>query len=206
MPLIVPQGVELPPARRLVVLVPDADLDEAALARRMWTLAAPSSLSVLFLGLVRSTPDEPGARRRLATLSALTRDDRVQVNTTLIVATDWFGALRPLLRRDDVIVCHAEQTLSGWRGVRPLANQLCQTLRVPVHALNGFYAGEPAQPVHPMRRLVFWGGAVVILAGAFLLQLQISALPKNWVEAAFMILSVVAECALIGLWSRVSAN
>ena len=41
MSLLMPGGAALPPARRLVVLVPDVDLDETGLTRRIWTLAAP---------------------------------------------------------------------------------------------------------------------------------------------------------------------
>jgi hypothetical protein len=203
MSLLMPEGVSLPPARRLVVLVPDLDLDETALSRRIWNLAAPNKLAVLYLGLSHSTPEEPHARRRLATIAALTRDDWVNVNTALAVQEDWASALRPLLRSGDLIICHSEQTTRSWRGARPLGNALCQALQVPVHLLEGFYAGDPAQPAHPTARFVFWGGSVVILASAFWLQVQISALPKNWAESALMVLSVVAECGLIGLWSQV---
>ena len=203
MSLLVPEGVSLPPARRLVVLVPDLDLDEAALARRVWNLAAPNKLAVLYLGLSRSNSEEPHARRQLATLAALTRDDWVTVSTALVAETEWIDALRRVLRGDDLIVCHREQTAVGWRGARPLGNALCQDLQTPVHLLEGFYAGDPAQAIHPTARFAFWGGSVVILAAAFWLQVQISALPKNWAESALMVLSVVAECGLIGLWSRV---
>src|ERR1700720_2038974 len=78
MSLLMPEGVSLPPARRLVVLVPYLDLDEPALSRRIWNLAAPNKLAVLYLGLSPSTSEEPHARRQLATIAALTRDDWVK--------------------------------------------------------------------------------------------------------------------------------
>jgi hypothetical protein len=202
MSLLMPAGVSLPPARRLVVLVPGLDLDESALSRRMWNLAAPNKLAVLYLGLSPSASEEPHARRQLATLAALTRDDWVKVSTALAVETDWVSALRPLQRSGDLIVCHSEQTRPSWRGAWPLGNVLCQTLQTPVHLLEGFYAGDPARAAHPTGRLMFWSGSVAILACAFWLQVQISTLPKNWAESALMVLSVVAECGLIGLWSR----
>jgi hypothetical protein len=203
MSLLLPEGVELAPAGRLVVLVPDLDVDQAALARRIWNLAAPNKLAVLYLGLSTSNSEEPQARRQLASIAALTRDDWVKVSTTLVVEKDWVQALRPRLRAEDVIVCHAEQILPGWRGPRPLGRALCEILQTPVHLLEGFYAGDPAQPAHPTAAFVFWAGAVAILVMAFWLQLQINALPKNWAESTLMVASVVAECGLIGLWSRV---
>jgi hypothetical protein len=203
MSLLLPEDVALTPARRLVVLVPDRDVDQAALARRIWNLAAPNKLAVLYLGLTTSSSEEPRARRQLASIAALTRDDWVKVSTTLVVETDWVQALRLRLGAEDVIVCHAEQILPGWRGARPLGHALCEILQTPVHLLEGFYAGDPAQPAHPTAAIVFWAGAVAILGLAFWLQLQINALPKNWAESALMVISVVAECGLIGLWSRV---
>jgi hypothetical protein len=203
MSLLLPEGIPPAPARRLVVLVPDRDVDQAALARRIWNLAAPNKLSVLFLGLSTSSSEEPQARRQLATIAALTRDEWVKVSTALVVETDWLGALRPQVRGGDVIVCHTEQTLPGWRASQPLGHALCQLLQVPVYLLEGFYAGDPAQSAHPLAAVAFWAGAVAILVLAFWLQVQINALPKNWAESTLMAISVVAECGLIGLWSRV---
>jgi hypothetical protein len=203
MSLLMPEGAAVPATRRLVILVPDVDLDEGALSRRVWTLAAADRLAVLYLGLSRSDVEAPRARRRLASLAALTRDDWVNVNTALAVEVDWLDALGPVLQSGDLIVCHTEQTLRGWGGPLPLGNHLCQHLQKPVHLLEGFYAVDPLTPASPLGRFIFWGGSVVILAAAFWLQVQISALPKNWAEGTLMALSVVAECGLIGLWSRV---
>ena len=205
MSLLMPEGVTLPPANRLVVLVPDMDLDEMAFSRRIWTLAAPSQLGVLFLGVCRVPSDEPRARRRLATIAALTRDDWVHVNTALAVEVDWLGAVRSVLAPlgGDLIVCHAEQTRRGWRGSISLGTELCRALQAPVHLLHGFYATDEVQPANQPARFLFWGGSAAIVAGAFLVQVQISALPKNWAESALMALSVVAECGLIGLWNQV---
>jgi len=203
MSLLLPEGLALPPARRLVVLVPDLDLDAAALARCIWNLAAPNKLAVLFIRQATSQSEEPHARRQLATLAALTRDDWVKVSTLLAADAKWMKTLAPLLHKDDLIVCHAEQSLPGWRGSRPLGRALCQELRTPVQLLEGFYAVDPGQAPHPTARIVFWLGAVAILAGAFWFQAQISTLPKNWAESALMVLSVVGECGLIGLWSQI---
>jgi len=203
MALLMPEGLSLPAPRRLVVLVPDLDLEEAALARRVWNLAAASPLAVLYLGLAPSASEEPSVRRRLATLAALTRDDWVQVSTALALGTDWLAALRPALHSGDLIVCHSEQQVRGWSAARPLGNELCRELQKPVHLLSGFYSAKQSElPAHPLGRVAFWGGSLLILAAAFWVQVQISALPKNWAEDTLMVISVLAECGLIGLWSR----
>jgi hypothetical protein len=202
MSLLIPSGAALPPARRLVVLVPDADLDETGLTRRIWTLAAPRQLEVLYLGLCRATSDEPRARRRLATIAALTRDDCVNVRTVLVMEADWLRSLRPLVQTGDLIVCHVEQLQAGWRRDRPLGPRLSQALKMPVYTLEGFYAGARAPTAGWMGRLIFWGGSVGIVAVAFWLQVRIGLLPKDWAQSLLMILSVVGEFSLIGLWNK----
>ncbi len=44
---------------------------------------------------------------------------------------------------------------------------------------------------------------MVVPAPAFWVQVQISSLPKTWTASALIVLSVVAECGLIGWWSQV---
>ena len=156
MSLLIPSGAPLPPARRLVVLVPDADQDETGLTRRIWTLAAPRQMEVLYLGLYRTPSDEPRARRRLATMAALTRDDCVNVKTALVMDADWLRSLRSLVQTGDLIVCHAEQLQGGWHRDRPLGPYLSQALKIPVVTIEGFYAGAEAPAIDWVARLIFW--------------------------------------------------
>src|SRR5574341_390636 len=74
-----------PSVRRLVVLIPDAEADEAELAAHLWTMASSRQLAVLLLGICGDAGREPRARRRLATLAALIRDNTVHVETRLEV-------------------------------------------------------------------------------------------------------------------------
>ena len=86
-------GAGSPGASRLLVLVPDLDLDEVDLARRVWSLAEPRSLPVLYLGMSAEPFRESLVRRRLATLAAITRDDRIQVNTRYLPVHKWLEAI-----------------------------------------------------------------------------------------------------------------
>src|SRR5512133_920082 len=64
-------GSALPDMKRLVVLVPDQDVDEAEFARKVWALTSGKQVAVLFLTQVANWRYEAQARRRLVTLSAL---------------------------------------------------------------------------------------------------------------------------------------
>ncbi len=48
----------LSPARRLIVLVPDYDISESLLARRIWTMALSKRSEVVYVALVHDADDE----------------------------------------------------------------------------------------------------------------------------------------------------
>lgn len=201
MPLLIPAGGILPEAHRLVVLIPDGDVDEAGLARRIWTLASPRQLQVLYLGICHTLAREPMARRRLATLAALTRDDGVATRTQVVMEDDWLLALRPRMAAGDLIVCHSEQTRGFREPARSLAETLNRALQAPVYVLEGFLPTSPPDAAWHAP-LVFWAGAAVIVAGAFWLQVSIAGLGRNGGETVLMMLSVAGEFSLIALWNR----
>ncbi|MBI3760633.1 MAG: hypothetical protein HY260_02050 [Chloroflexi bacterium] len=193
--LLIPQGEPLPPARRLVVLVAEADVNESELARRIWSLAAPRGIDVLYLGLAPDSREESPARRRLATLAAITRDNRIQVETRLDLEQDW--------QPGDLIVCHAEQAVRV-RGLRrkPLAETILSARRAPVYVLSGFYPKLPLDQPGRWTRLIRDAlpfGILVVFCG---IQVKISDVTSGWVSIVLLCLSVLVELGLILAWNN----
>ncbi len=204
--LLLPAGPALPPVERLLVLVPDEDLDEAAFARQVWKLAAPRQLAVAYLGWTASADTEARLRRRLANLAALTRDDGIVVSARPALGAGWRAAIRGLWRSGDLIVCHAEQRVQMW-GVlaRPLGASLVAALSAPVYVLSGF-CPAPTRPVTGLFAQVttlLLSGTVV--SASFWLQVQISRLPSRPWQAALLAVSVVVEFGLLWGWNRYSS-
>lgn len=206
--LIIPADQPLPPARRLVVLTPDWDLNEAELARRIWMLASPRCLTVLYFGLTHDSGTEARARRRLATLAALTRDDGVAVQTRLDLGTHWIPAVAAGQRPGDLVVCHAEQWVKGGLaglGRRPLAHALASQLQTPVYLCSGFYPVLPENTTHWSAPILSWVVPLAILIGFFLLQVQIAQQVTGWLQTTLLSASVALEFGLVGLWNFFSA-
>lgn len=192
----------LTPAQRLVVLVPASILDESELARRIWSMASPRRLSVLYLGLCNDIEHEATARRQLATLAAITRDDWAKVDTRLIIGNDWTRAVRSVYRTDDLIICHAEQQVTNGRFKRqPLSEALLNFLDAPICTLAGFCPQLPPSESRPGPALLSWLFPVFILVAFFLMQIRIEQLPKDWAHTALLSLSVIVEYVLIAIWS-----
>jgi hypothetical protein len=196
--LFIPDS-ELPPARRLLVLVPGLTTS-TELANQVWSLASPKELAVLFVGAAWESNDQYAMRRLLATLAAATRDGRLQVETRLISGKDWLEAVRTLWQPGDLVVCHREQAITAWGFERlPLAEALATTLNAPVYVLSGFYPKPPSR-VSLAGRWLRSIGPFLIIAGFFVVQVQIEQSFTNWLYYPLMILSVLVELALLAVW------
>jgi hypothetical protein len=190
-------GAGLSSLERLVVLVPDADTDEAQLAARVWSLASVRGLAVLLLGTCRQAGDAPRARRRLAVLAALVRDDRVRVDTRLDLESGWCDAVRSVRRSTDLVICHAEQWVTGQGR---LSRLLSDEFRASLHVLSGFYPGlAPDSAGRPGSQPGLAVPALILVAFT---ALQFLIHRANLVQAEPLLLglSVLAEYGLVGYW------
>ena len=195
-PEVIAEDEPLSMARRLVVLAPDVNGAEAELARRVWLLASPGALDVLYLSLAGDAEQELQARRQLATLASLTRDRRTQVDTAVRLGRDWPRAIRSVHGSGDLILCTPACQVDD--------QALAATLRAPVVVLSGPNAAPPADYRPGRRRFLGTVLAVAIVTGFTLLQLRIAQLPQDWAYYALMSLSVLAEAGVVWLWARIS--
>jgi hypothetical protein len=192
------------PVRRLIVLVPDHDLDESALARRVWSMAVPQRLGVLFLSIARDADHEWQLRRTLTMLAALTRDDRLVVESRMVAERDWLSVLQTEWQKGDLIVCHAGQSIRRLgRPSQRLAEVLVSRLRAPVCELTDFYAGKSrrASPLRTILKAVPLG----IIGGFFEVQVLIAQSVRGGLATALMCATVVAEIGLIWAWESYNA-
>lgn len=188
-------------ARRLVVLVPAVDVDEAAVARYIWELAAPAGLAVLFLGLCARSTQEPAMQRRLVTLASLTRDARIALETRLEFGRNWLRRIRAVYQPGDVIVCHAEQRAG--LGRKPLS-RMVESMGAPVWTLAGLYPLEGTGRRDGPAELVFWAVSIAILAGFFWLQVRIVRMHEDWANNMLLYFSIITETGLLWAWHHLS--
>jgi hypothetical protein len=188
-------------ARRLIVLVPDWDVDEAEFARQVWEMALLPGLAVLFFGLCKDITEEPGMHRRLATLAALTRDPRLPVETQLEVGHHWLRKLKGILAAGDILVYPSEEKARAWNV--PLHRSLSK-LKLPVWTLKGFDPPVKTSASAQIKEFIFWIVSVVIVIAFFWLQVSIVRMSEDWAHSALIYLCVLAEVGLLWIWHSVS--
>lgn len=137
------------PIHRFVVLLPNMDLHEAALARALWALAGECGATVQIIALIDDWADEGLVRTRTALLAALLRESGLNGCVAYEQNdADWVRIVRKVLRPGDALVCMAEQiypTRNTGAGIAfaPLSRHLTM-LHVPVCELSGVLIAPPA--------------------------------------------------------------
>ena len=173
------------PFRRILLLLPNADINEAQLAHALWTLAGEHHASVYVLALIDDWADEAQVRLRVALLSALLRESGIEPEEHYEKdTTDWLGIVRRMYTPGDVIVCHAEQTLPANNGrfpphFSPLST-LIAMLHMPVCELRGAIKQTPAMTMH--RAIKVWGLPLVVIFGSVALEILFMRWARDWVE------------------------
>jgi hypothetical protein len=151
---------------RLLVLVPDDELDEAKYAKKARALAESLHLEIVFVGMIRSHDTEPLLRRRLITLSGIAGIDAIKSRFIELSYPTWLDITSREFIPGDYILCPEELIK-----IRTHSN--------PGESMQSQYGAKlivVAGIITPMRKQRFdeilqqvlnWAGILVIMGTAF---------------------------------------
>jgi len=188
--------------RRMVVLVPDQDLDAVNFGRAIHSLAVSRFMDVLLVTAVHNRESELASRRRLATIRALVRDFDYEVETQVVWNRSWIGALRDLTRPDDVLLYPPEMNVrKGLRSQEPLGDAIQRQLNLTARPMPGFYQKSRPDVKHFLVMIGYWVVILGILAGFFVLESDVTTVATGWISQMLLILLMVVEIGTIYLWT-----
>jgi hypothetical protein len=182
--------------RRLIILIP-TDTDCASFTRRICKLAIETNSCIHLLGLYRDEEEELALRRELAMTSALIRNARVYVESTVERGTDWAAAVRPMYEDGDRIVCLTEQLMGIRR--KALSQILESNFKTTIYMLSE--TPRQKQKSRLLSQVVAWSGLVAIIGGFFILQVDVTRMPQDGFQTLLLILLLIPEIWLVQLWN-----
>ncbi|MDP1544513.1 MAG: hypothetical protein Q8L87_00715 [Anaerolineales bacterium] len=187
------------PVRRLIVLIPESEVDSALTARKIWELANALKSRVQLLGLSKDAAHESRLRRQLVTLSAMVGDGNISVASKIEFGNNWLNAVKSEWRAGDVIACFAEQRTGFAR--KPLSQILESNLNATVYIFTGLYQRETRLRSSWMGESMAWVGSIGIILGFFWLQLELAQFPTDWAHTTLLYISLLAEAVSIWGWN-----
>ena len=190
-------GTGLP--QRIIVLVPDAEINLAHAAKKIWEIAAAVNGSVQFIGLCADATREPGLRRQMVTLSALVETERISVRSRVEIGNDWLYALKTEWRQGDIIVCFAVVPAGFSR--KPLSQILESSVNATIHVIDGLLPQAHQSRSGWISNTLAWAGSLAIILGLFWLQTKITLLPADWETTLLLSISVFVELGMIWIWN-----
>ena len=188
--------VNLERSRRLIVLIPP-DSDCTSVTRRICKLAGETDSDIQLLGLCKDPNQEMALRRELVIVAALIRDAKVFVDMKVEVGMDWLDIIKRNYQDGDMLVCIAEQPIGIRR--RPLSQILESSLKAPIYILSETKPSQSQSNV--LSQVIAWSGFIGIITGFFILQVNITQLPKDWFQTLLFILLLIPELGLIWVWN-----
>jgi hypothetical protein len=192
--------LDLQPASRLIVLVPEFEVDTAIMARKIYEVAKALESRVQLIGLSRDAAHEPSVRRQLVAISAMLEDPAIFVESKVEVGNSWLSAIQPYWHSGDVIVCFAEQS-SGYSG-KPLHQILQSALNATVYVLSGVQIRNERSRLDWVSNALAWAGSVGLIFGFFLLQMRLLQSAQSGIQTVFLYGSLVVEAGSIWIWNN----
>jgi len=191
----------LPSFKRLVVLIPPADLDEIKLARRLRSMMVPFKTGILLLALVNHEDEDPLARRRLINLAAILHDPLYTVESQTVYGNRWIAKIQEHLSPEDILVCFSGHNTSIWGSKsQPVRQTLLNKLPYPVIILTSpAIKNIPSQALS--RRILGWVISFVIILVFLGLDMRIVQDTQGWVGAVLLGMVMLIEAGLIWSWN-----
>ena len=193
-----PQDARGAGCTRLVVLVPDEEIDTSKLLRELADLAVPPVVEILFVGLGHGLSLN-GLYQRLNLLVSEARTHTTTVIRKQVVeSSSWIKAAQIVARPGDLFVCHIEQRAGR------VGQELEEITPFPVHLLSNLRLTVAVRVQRAVTRLVFELLPLVISVSFFWLQAQIDNQLSGLISTLVIILTVLAEIGLVFVWSLFS--
>ncbi len=190
---------------RLVVLVPDQDVDAVRFGRAIRNTARSETTDVLLVSAVNSVESELAARRRQATIASQIRDFDFHVEVHVIWNGSWIEITRQLAVASDCVVCPPEMTVrAGLRKREALDAAIARRLNLAVIPLPGFFKNNRPAFIQALLRIGYWAVILAIVAGFFVLESDASQAAPGWVGQVFVVLLMIFELGAIYLWTAIT--
>jgi hypothetical protein len=192
--------------KRLLVLLPDEDIDEASLSSTLWTMAARNGAAIHVIAAIRDWANEPQAQLRLGLLTALLRESGLETATEIVRDAELLRIAVERRKPGDLVICPAGAPAPDGRGVpipalHPLS-VVFSPLGQPVRELPGIIRPRARRV---LREWTTWMLPLIIVIGSLILEIafvRAAGDMANWARQLIIAAYTALELASIAWLAR----
>jgi hypothetical protein len=185
---------------RLLVLVPEDELDESRYARKARALAEVQKLNIRFIGMVRTPEMESLMRRKLVTLSGISGSESAEADFIESGLTSWVEIIQNECGTQDFILCPEEFNLDSF-----LNNDVCDLrseMAGKIYMVPGMMPSDRQERLERATRNVLnWAGILAIIAIGFLLEVDFDRQTVGIARTLTEIIIFSAEIGILWWWN-----
>jgi hypothetical protein len=185
---------------RLLVLVPEEELDEAKYAQKARSLAEQLDLDIVFLGMVNSQETESLIRRKLVTLSGIASTGSSNSRFTEFKHHNWLEMSKREFKPGDYILCPKESNAADalYKAGEVLNSQFGNN----VFFTSGIITPNSREKFEEVTKQVLnWAGVLIILVTAFIVEAGVDGQTSGWVRIVCEIVLVGLEIVILWMWN-----
>jgi hypothetical protein len=188
--------------QKLIVILPGDLAGNLEVANKVHWLAIREQCSVFYLTLLDDFENALTYSRKMATMSAVTEGNILEVQSKLVAASSWLGELRKILLPTDLIVCQAEQLARVGRiKAVPLAEFVRSELTARTLVMKGYYKPYTLQIKRWFIQLLYFLGFLAIFAVFTAGEIYLDRNLLGLARSLFMVTAIIGEFGTALIWN-----
>jgi len=196
------------PRSRLLVIVPDNELDEARYAKKARSLADYYQLDIIFLGKLTESNEESYLRRRLITLSGISTTDVIASSFIVAHQRKWNSIISKEYKTGDYLLIPNDLfEIHGLFQKYNVSEEISKKYGSKTIISNDFLVPVPGSGVlKALLPVFYWIGILTILVVSFGLESSIGQHTFGWIRTLAEISLVGIEIFCLWVWNSIASR
>lgn len=196
------------PRSRLLVLVPDHELDEARYAKKARSLADYYQLDIVFLAKLPEIIDESYLRRRMITLVGISTTDVISSKFVISHQKRWTNIIKNEYKPGDyVLIAKDLLEIHGLFQRFNVTEEFVKKFGSNAIISNEYIAPDPKSGLtRAVLPIIYWIGILAILVASFFVEANIGQHTFGWIRTLAEISIVVIEIFSLWVWNSIASR
>lgn len=190
-------GAELSDEQKIIVVVPDFEIDTIHTSQWVWEMAKKHGSQVFLLGVCSKEANEPFVRRQLTGISSLLEIEDIAVRTQVAGGSRWASSLRQEWRPGDLFVCFS----GSMQGKASVNLFIEKNFDAPIFILQNTLQPARQHISDWTSNMLGWVGSLTILVSSFWLETKIIVISDSWAKNFLLYLFILVEAVALWGWN-----